>query len=583
MRRLARLPCLLLVTACGAPPTPPVAAPAPVPIVSAPTADPAGPAVDSRNLGHLPRGCAAVAAVDPARLDELLRVTARRFLPHQTAKVEELLGVSAGTLAHAGLTSSIGVDPSRPILVGVAALDPTGREVLGHGTSAVDRTAMHPWESVDGLSKTIAKAFSARHPAPAHIRVTVPSTDTARLLTAIHELLQLRRYQRVATPGALESMHARRERVVALSLGPGVVIVDVFAFQGLVPSPRMMTEAVLHSWESLLAPTGEQAPSLDGRAARLSYAPLLVAELAGLERLSREQDLIAIERDGQPDLRMTRAAQDALRLRSLAGGSRPSFERVELSLSLDQGFPRFDLSAKLGAGIAADAVSACSPSVSVDFPGALSRFDISASCMKAVRVPGDTVGQGSSLVQNTMFDDVARSGALAWPVALGSLPFALTRIPLQWYAGVGARAMQRMDRFGWSNPSFGAPDVFWGLLPAGATGDTVACAAEESPVGCKGNRRLVPGRTQQLANRAFARLVPLGGRLVLLASRDKAALEAMVPTLTAAAVPPLRAAVSEGTLQRTFTGIGAQAESIRYVGHASLTADRLEVTFHASR
>ncbi len=583
MRRLARLLCFLFVPACGAPPAPPVATPAPVPIVSAPVADPAGPAVDSRNLGHLPRGCAAVAAVDPARLDELLRVTARRFLPHQIAKVEEVLGVSAGALAQLGLASSIGVDLSRPILVGVAPLDPTGREVLDHGTSAVDRTTLHPWESIDGLSKTIAKAFSARHPAPAHIRVTVPSTDATRLLAAIHELLQLRRYQRVATPSALESMHARRERVVALSLGPGVVVVDVFAFQGLVPSPRMMTQAVLLAWESLLAPTGEQGPSLDGRAARLSYAPLLVAELAGLERLSREQDLVAIDRDGQPDLRITRAAQDALRLRSLAGGSRPFFERVELSLSLDQGFPRFDLSAKTGAGIGSDAAAACSPSVSVDFPGALSRFDTSASCMKAVRVPGDAVGQGSSLVQNTMLDDVARAGTLAWPVALASLPFALTRIPLLWNAGVGARAMQRMDRFGWSNPSFGAPDVFWGLLPAGATGDTIACAAEESPVGCRGTRRLVPGRTQQLANRAFARLIPLGGRLILITSRDKSALEAMVPTLTAAAVPPLRTAVSEGTLQRAFTAIGAQTESIRYIGHASLTADRLEVTFHASR
>jgi len=536
--------------------------------------------MEPRNLGHLPSSPAAHGAIDPERLSELLASFARRFQPHQTALVEHALGLPPSSLASGNLASSIGVDPSRSIQIAVAPIDEAGKRVVAAARSLVP-TGRHRFE-IEGFSRAVQKAFSANRPSPIHIRVVVPASDTPRLLTALRTLLESRRYVPIAAPEGIESLHARRERAVAISLGPQVVVVDILAFEGVVPSPRMVADAASRSWQALLSPTSQAGLATDGQVARWSYSPAAVSDLGFLEAISREQDRIAIDRDSHPDVGMTFNASLASQFYGFSGAEPLRFRTGQAILGMEAGRPVVATITELGGGLSAEAAVGCAPSVSVDFPGALSRFDVSTSCMRLIEVPGDVVDKGALVQANfpaeqLRFSWLRGTGWLGWPLAMPWTPFALSRVPLSWNAGVGPRAMQRMERFGWSNPAFGAPDVFWGLLPLGASTEAVACAAEEQAAGCKGKRRLKAGGAVHDLGGRFARLVQLGNRLVLLTSKDRKAVESMTPRLTSAPVPAMRATVSEGSTLRAMDSLGMEPEAVRYSAELVVEGSKLVV------
>lgn len=143
--------------------------------------------------------------------------------------------------------------------------------------------------------------------------------------------------------------------------------------------------------------------------------------------------------------------------------------------------------------------------------------------------------------------------------------------------------MQRMERFGWSNPSFGAPDVFWGLLPAGASTEAVACAAEEQGTGCKGKKRLKAGGSVHDLGGRFVRIVQLGNRLVLLASRDRKALEAMTPVLTEAPVPAIRGTISAESIRSLMSQARIESEAVRYAATLVVDGNKLVVNAGPSK
>lgn len=449
----------------------------------------------------------------------------------------------------------------------MAPIDAAGKRVVEIARSLVPK--QREWVPTDGIARAVQKAFSANHPAPVHIRVAVPVTDASRLLATVASLLQWRRYARIPSPAGIDSLYARRERAVAVSVGPQVVVVDVLVFEGVVPSPRMVADAASRTWESLLTPTSQSGLPTDGHAVRWKYSPAAVADLGFLEPLSREQDRISIERIAHPDTGMSGTALLASRIYSFSGAEPRRFQEVETTIDLDGGRLAVGSVTELAGELPVKALSSCSPSVSVDFPGALSRFDISTECMRFTDVPGDAMDRGAidySEFKRAMvsLDWLGRTEWLGWALAVPWAPFALARVPLGWNAGAGPRAMQRMVRFGWANPSFGASDVFWGLLPVGKGTEAVACAADEEATACKAKSRLKPdGSVHDLGGR-FARLVRLGDRLVLLTSKDRKAVEAMKPVLTSASVPAMRGTISAESTRRLMSQLGMESEAVRY-------------------
>ena len=132
----------------------------------------------------------------------------------------------------------------------------------------------------------------------------------------------------------------------------------------------------------------------------------------------------------------------------------------------------------------------------------------------------------------------------------------------------------RFARFGWSNPAFGEPDVFWGLLPEGASTKEVRCAVAESPAGCQGKRQIAIGRLNDVGG-AYVRAIKLGDRVVVLSSLNRRAVMSMTPELTADSVAPFRAAVSKGTMARELKQLGMAGPETQYQGHLEVLSDRL--------
>lgn len=174
MRRLAGWFLGVSLLGCAASAPPPVT-PEPAPIASAPVTSPPALREEPRNLGHLPASPAAHGSIDPARLSELVASLARRFQPHESALVEQVLGLASSSLAAGRLADEVGVDRTRSIQVSVAPIDPAGAQVVAAARSQAP-TDRH-WFQVEGISRSVQKAFSANRPSPIHIRVALPASD----------------------------------------------------------------------------------------------------------------------------------------------------------------------------------------------------------------------------------------------------------------------------------------------------------------------------------------------------------------------------------------------------------------------
>lgn len=530
--------------------------------------------VDARNVGNLPADPAAIASIDPDKLSLLMASMTKGLRPDWADGAERALGLPQRSLSSGKLASSIGINPSLPIVMAVAKLDAHGREILETGRQKADALQGGSGRQ-DGVARAMEKLLNAHRGPPTHIRIVLPASDQGALLSYLHGLLELRRYGKVQAPAELESLYSRRERVVALSLGPARVIVDIFVFVGAVPRPKYMVDAATSTLRALMDAKGADPLALEGHVARLSYSPSLVAQVGFVERLSRTQDMLGGGSDYALDWNMAKGMRDAGKLFELAGKQHPLFERMDVALDMQSGFPAISSLANVGPGLVAPPPDACAPRPSLDFPGALARFDVTTACMKAVRVPGDP--QGDRLDRSSLSGLLQEAGWIGWPVALPFYVMASTRIPLHWWAGVGPRAMMRFERFGWANPAYGAPDAFWGLLPANAKPDELACAIAEDAKDCKGKKRLKPAGLSEIPG-GFARVLKIGPRTVVITSRDRSAVEALAPVLTPGPVPALRGAISSGTMRAALQEAGIQTDPIRYVGDAALDAKQWSVT-----
>lgn len=305
------------------------------------------------------------------------------------------------------------------------------------------------------------------------------------------------------------------------------------------------------------------------------YTPALLAELGFVEAVSRAYDELPQGHSSTRDWRMLRGLREAGALWPLVEGPHGAyFDAAELQLDLLDGFPKVELSTTLGTGVKHPAEADCAPSTSVSFPNALARFDLATSCMRAMEAPGDPAT--GNLVSSQFGALVEEMPWVGWPIAVHAYALGATRQPLRWNAGVGSRAIMRFERFGWANPAFGAPDVFWGLLPAGATAEQVACAVDELGDRCRGMRRIQPHHVNDIGG-FYARVVSVSGRVVILTSRDRVAVTKLAPVLTQQPAPPMRGVVSTGTMQRVLRGLGLSASPIRYEGDVRVEGNRMVI------
>jgi len=89
------------------------------------------------------------------------------------------------------------------------------------------------------------------------------------------------------------------------------------------------------------------------------------------------------------------------------------------------------------------------------------------------------------------------------------------------------------------------------MLPAGTPQREAVCAAGSQDAPCTGKMVLSPGRTQQV-EMAWARLIRVGDRWVVLLSSEKSAIEKVSPALTRGPVPAIRGELEARALRREF-------------------------------
>lgn len=519
--------------------------------------------------GRLPSGGAAVVGIDPARLDRWLQQYTGKLKAPALDELAQELGVTRDALLSGSALQGSGVDPKRPIEVSVSKLEPGAATVLDTGLECLGDLAAKGFVP-NGLAKHIRRAVRAQEHPPVNVRIIVPASDVEKLLGSMRNLLAARGYPKDEVVEGLDDIYILRERVVTMTATADRVVVDIQVFVSKDP-PRLRVLDALRAARTKAATAPEAVPELESDAIRARYRPADVAALGFVETLARTHEAVQNQKGPEADWGMLDGLRNAGHVVSLAKGERGAFfESVDVRVRFHDALPELRLEGKLGPGFRG--ASGCVPSPSVDFPGALSRFDLTTSCLRSIPVPGDA--EGGPLTQSAFRRNAEALRLFAQPVALPWYPLGIARTPLNWYAGIGSQAMLRFERFGWSNPAFGAPDVFWGLMARGASPDDVRCAAAESEALCRGNRAIQPTRVNDVGG-AFVRTVTVGDRVVVLASRSREAVQAMSPVLTAEPVPPLRAAVSAGSMVKVLEDLDLTGLQTRYVGHLELGSERM--------
>jgi len=254
----------------------------------------------------------------------------------------------------------------------------------------------------------------------------------------------------------------------------------------------------------------------------------------------------------------------------------PFFDRVEVSLETDSVMPGLSGRAIAGRGWI-DPGAACAPSISVMLPPSDVAVDFSNVCNRALRVPGRAGDGGySSNPYRRLIDNAGFVGGLvALPFHFAGLSQEASRV----LPGVATQAVSRFERFGWSG---GTPlhrsGVFWGLLPANTDLPTAACAISVDPKGCSGKAVLAPGRLSDLGG-AHARLVKTGNRWVVVAARERKAIDKLPVSLTKAPVAPDRLLFSPAMLRKEIppSVLSIPFESWRYEGVMTVESGTLDV------
>ncbi len=561
---------LLTLSACG--PATPAPQPAPAVVQSLPAIPSAPPPTVAEPDPALPSAPALALSIDTARLDRWIAQVLAALDPSLRSPIERELNLPSGALGQGPISAALGIDSSRPMMMGIASLDEASGALLQRARELV---RSGPGSSASrGRSSNLAELMREARGDELRMVFTIPAIDPALLVSRLQTMLDGAGWSRANAVAGFEAVWMRGRHALALSTAGDRVNVDYL--------PGARTEArasklLAEGRGALATALRASAPQLEGKTARMVLSPRAVAEVGLLDSLRSVHQAIEdvdSEYATQMEEQALREAGAILELSENAEG--PFFDRVEVSLETDSVMPGLSGRAIAGRGWT-DPGAACAPSISVKLPPSDVAVDFSNVCNRALRLPGRAgdVGYASNPYRRLIDHAGLVGGLVALPFHFAGLSQEATRV----LPGVAAQAVSRFERFGWSG---GTPlhraGVFWGLLPANTDLPTASCAISLDPKGCSGKAVLTPGKISDLGG-AHARLVKTGNRWVVIAARERKAIERLLVSLTKAPVAPDRLLFSPAMLRNEIppSVFSIPFDAWRYEGAMTVESGTLDV------
>lgn len=566
-----------LALACNAcAPAAPVLIQAPAVVQApAPASAPLQPAAPIPEPVAAARRPAFAAAVDGAQTDRFLVTLLGALEPGIRQIAERELGLNPGALSQPSVLSVFGIDPTRPMVFGLASLDDRGRALVDEARRAAPGSGGS--DKTSARDKVVSKLARDRDGSEVHFSFVIPTIDSALALDRMQKLLDSAGWNKSPEPQGFESVWSRREKLMAITASGDSLTVDLAD----VGERGARAVELLHGRSmSLRESLRAAAPPLEGNTARMTFSPSLLAEVGFFGALALVHRVI---RDVDEEYRnriLQEGFQEASRILDLSGGrSGAYFETVEIALQTNATLPGISGVAIAGPGTQVPSAGACAPSLSLELPDADVTYDATNACLRALKLPGDPE-DGS--IERSRYQDWARdAGAWGRFAALPFIPGGIARERLISLHGLAPGALQKFERFGWMAPhNTTSRSLFWGMLPAGTAQRDAVCAVTNQPAPCVGKMVLAPGRTQEV-EQSWARLVRVGDRWVLLLSTDKASIEKVSPILTRAPVPAIRAELEARVLRREFptSMLSFPLEGWTWRGSATWEGNSFRVTF----
>jgi hypothetical protein len=582
----SRLLCAAIgVTALSACSSPPPASPAVVDVAAAPTAAVAALAEPEPALQpldpSLPPGCSLTASAQVRDLEETIDVLLRALPPRaREGLAKELRGVeSALDSGVAGL--GLGLDPSRPMVLGLRGIAPETRPALERLREISGRaTANGPpladaFAAIDDASKTAADFAIA-------LRVVLPVTSPSATLPALRALLERARFTPDRAPPGLDALLVSRNgrTVIAMASDGGHVVLDLFsgslAPEGT-PAVEVARRVAAARRSRAAGGPSDKPPALEGHTIRVTYSPTALAEIGFLSGVLAARGALAAVDPAVRDQIASAGLWEASRSFALAAGPRGAYvDRVDITL--DRG-PRGELApvAEMrvdpGPGASEASSPTWAPSRGVELPGAFARLDLSRAFLLAWSFPPS--GAPSTDTDLRAFRGMQREAG--WPgIPVSPLPTVVGGLwhVLPDFIISNTRTLP-FERFGMVTIADKKPDIFFGLMPEGADERAAACAlAEGGKKPCPPAQQLKPNAITPISG-GHARLVRVEKRFVVLYSRERAEIERVTPKLTAPIPPvqidlPARAVLDD---YRELRGLGS-AIPPRYRVELSLDGKR---------
>jgi hypothetical protein len=534
------LTCLAL--GCSA--TPPRVTPTPPPDAAA-----ARPPVTAAPLNtSLPAGAVIVASMDTSKLDALAGQLLHTLPGDLVHGLERELRLPADTLLSGQPGNTLALDPSRPITLSLSGLNAEGNaavDALAAITARLDHDGAPAAAATELLS-----ALDQLPTVSTSVRVVFPTTNAETTLGLLRRALGWERSQTGTAPPGMDGIYHQRAQPwpwsVGLSHDAGSVVIDVWleSRSGSVEAAHERARRGLIALRSRDAssPTST-APDLAGAVLRVALSPVPVARLGYLDGLTTMRWAISPVDTPHRAALSGVGGYESHRALVLAGNDRGAwFDALELTADGTAGDLRLALRADLGAG-AGDLTPLFARTPSVTPQGGAAVLDLANAWVDGWAIPGEPAvpfarsiaeaGWVGSLVAAPFFlvssiRDLADHG----PLSELNIPGLRQRFER---TGVGVNRVARHEQA-----------VAFGLLPASATAQTAGCVLALVPARCSPRAALRPNQIAPVlvgtppTPRAFARLVPVGTRWVVLVARDRAFLDdaSVLPTPTS--VGPFR-------------------------------------------
>jgi hypothetical protein len=486
----------------------------------------------------LPRETAATVAVDARKLEALLRA----IEPSSEALrwLEGALGRPRGALAQSPLYEAMGVDASRPILMGVARIDATSQSLMRrlYALTRLDRE--------NGDVYTALRRIMGDPRASLHVRVVIPTTNAARLASSLEGVLRaiVEGREGEAIEGVDHWFASGDERpALSITRGDDAIAIDALWLVTTREDRASLERAFFAALRARRA--GEAlAPTLSvGDAiARCAYDPSQTAYALFVGKLAtwrRQNPADATDIEGLPGV-----LSEASHVLSVSEDerARPAWARVEFALEGAPGSLRVQWRGAQGdAALERPSEALWAPARAVRVRDASHHGELSLDWLRRWSLPmqpaeppeASTLRLGTDL---PFVSEMSLGFPATWIVAAPYVPIAVGRRATELAFAPRHLFEPRfalVERVGivWPSTAETTRHAIQTLLLRSTVSERVASCMIREGQQCRPRERLVVnGPVRSIEDeRLSARLVRVDGRLVLLTSEERRMLETITP------------------------------------------------------